>query len=71
MWRRVCDRLDDFLRNHEAAAITLLVAPERPQVNPGSGTPPRRQNVVIDLDLASVLHRSDFPVGAVGSNAED
>jgi hypothetical protein len=37
VWRRVSEGQTDFLRTHDAAAITLHLAPELPQVNPRSG----------------------------------
>jgi phenylacetate-CoA ligase len=37
VWRRVSEGLSDFLRTHDAAAITLHLAPELPQVNPRNG----------------------------------
>ena len=70
VWRWVCERLDDFLRNHKPAAVTLLLAPEPPRVRQRQ-TPARAQNAVIDLVLASVLHRGDFSARAVGDTAED
>ena len=37
VWRRVREGLSDFLRTHDAVGVTLDLAPEPPQVNPGSG----------------------------------
>ena len=37
VWRRVSEGLSDFLRTHDAAAITLHLAPELPQAHPRSG----------------------------------
>jgi phenylacetate-coenzyme A ligase PaaK-like adenylate-forming protein len=37
VWRRVREGLIDFLRTHHATGVKLHLAPEPPQVNPGSG----------------------------------
>jgi phenylacetate-CoA ligase len=37
VWQRVSTDLSDFLRSHGATGVALHLAPEPPQVNPGSG----------------------------------
>lgn len=37
VWQRVREGMSDFLRTHDAAGVALHLAPEPPQVNPGSG----------------------------------
>jgi hypothetical protein len=37
VWQRVRTDLSDFLRSHGATGVALHLAPEPPQVNPGSG----------------------------------
>ena len=37
VWRRVREGLVDYLKTHDATGVTLHLAPEPPQVHPGSG----------------------------------